>query len=93
LDIWASCINSNKQQKGPARTKQTYNLTSYKPIKRKTNTKILKTQEKTEKKDINKEPTNNYNDHHNQKKWGMKRCNQTASFAQNLPNLTRKSKV
>jgi len=36
----------------------------------------LKPQEKTEKRNVNKKPSNNYKDHHNKKKWGMKRSNQ-----------------
>ena len=64
------------------------NLQSYKPIdiKPKASTIILKPQEKTEKRNINKKLSNSYNDHNNKKKWGMKRSNQPGSFAQNLPN-------
>ena len=51
----------------------------------------LKPQEKTEKKNIKKKPSNNYKDHHNKKKWGMKRSNQPWSFAQSLPNWTQKN--
>ena len=66
--VGCSDIMHQQQQKTKGSRQNIANLQSYKPIEPKANTIILKPQEKTEKRNINKKPTNNYKDHHNKKK-------------------------